>query len=310
MVALGILVAALGMLCLGGGLALLVWRLLQPDSAVILPPGYAGTPEPTLTPGVLREVLPPPPLPDDPAQIVMLPASARLTATPIGTRATDTRVSTVIPSDTPFLTASVSPAPTRAATVVPLLTATATQPAPLTVTVTRTPTATASPTPIPLPAIPDRIVIDAIGLDAPVVPVGQQPLLLDGQLYSQWEVPNRRAAGWHQSSAPLGQPGNTVLNGHHNVYGEVFHYLLALQPGDIVTLISHETRTYYIVAQTMTLAEEGQPVEVRQANARWILPTRDERVTLITCWPYDASSHRLVVVALPLAILGDTVEMP
>jgi len=153
-------------------------------------------------------------------------------------------------------------------------------------------------------------VVDTIGLDAPVVPVGQQGLFLDGQLYSQWEVPNQRAAGWHQRSAPLGQPGNTVLNGHHNVYGEVFHYLLALRPGDIVTLVSHEQRYDYIVAQTMTLAEEGQPVEVRQANARWILPTDDERVTLITCWPYDASTHRLVVVALPLAALGDTVETP
>ena len=134
---------------------------------------------------------------------------------------------------------------------------------------------------------------------------GSTPLRLNGQIYSQWEVPNQRAAGWHQSSAPLGQPGNTVLNGHHNVYGEVFHYLVALQPGDIVTLeFARDTATFYIVAQTMTLAEEGQPIETRQANARWILPTEDERVTLITCWPYNANTHRLVVIALPLAGSG------
>jgi sortase A len=153
-------------------------------------------------------------------------------------------------------------------------------------------------------------VIDSIGLDAPVVPVGQHPLTLAGQVYSQWESPDQRAAGWHQNSAPLGQPGNTVLNGHHNVYGEVFHYLVALQPGDIVTLESQGKPYFYIVAQTMTLAEEGQPVETRRANARWILPTADERVTLITCWPYNANTHRLVVIALPLVELGDSADIP
>jgi len=137
-------------------------------------------------------------------------------------------------------------------------------------------------------------------LDAPVVPVGQHPIKLGEQIYSQWDVPPARAAGWHQTSAPLGTQGNTVLNGHHNIYGEVFRYLNALKPGDIITLESETRRYQYIVAQTMTLPEEGQPVAIRQENARWILPTDDERVTLVTCWPYLTNTHRLVVIALPL----------
>jgi sortase A len=123
-------------------------------------------------------------------------------------------------------------------------------------------------------------------------------------------VPNAYAVGWHQSSAPLGQLGNTVLNGHHNIYGEVFRWLVTLKPGDVIALESKGERTLYIVAQTMTLAEEGQPVETRQANARWILPTEDERVTLITCWPYDTNTHRLVVIALPLAELDRFADIP
>ncbi len=91
-----------------------------------------------------------------------------------------------------------------------------------------------------------------------------------------------------------------MLNGHHNIYGEVFRYLNALKPGDIITLESETRRYQYIVAQTMTLPEEGQPVAIRQENARWILPTDDERVTLVTCWPYLTNTHRLVVIALPL----------
>jgi len=38
---------------------------------------------------------------------------------------------------------------------------------------------------------------------------------------------------------------------------------------------------------------------VRQENARWIAPTDDERLTLVTCWPYTNNTHRVVVVAKP-----------
>jgi sortase A len=167
-----------------------------------------------------------------------------------------------------------------------------------------------SPTATPQPVAPERLIIDAIGLDAPVVPVGQHPWRVGERVYSQWDVPNTFAAGWHQNSASFGQPGNTVLHGHHNYNGEVFRHLVHVQPGDIVTLEAHGQRQYYLVAQTMTLAEEDQPIEVRQENARWILPTSDERVTLITCWPYGASTHRLIVIALPVAALGLPAEIP
>ena len=80
--------------------------------------------------------------------------------------------------------------------------------------------------------------------------------------------------------------------------------------GDLIRLEAAGERFTYIVAQTMTLAEEGQPINVRQDNARWILPTDDERLTLVTCWPYLANSHRLVVVALPPATLGIPSDMP
>lgn len=133
-----------------------------------------------------------------------------------------------------------------------------------------------------------------------MLPVGQHAITLDGELFSQWDVPPARAAGWHQTSAPLGAPGNTVLNGHHNVYGEVFHHLSTLKPGDWIALDSANRRYHYVVVQTMTLAEEGQPLDVRAENARWILPTVDERVTLVTCWPSYANTHRLVVIARPV----------
>jgi sortase A len=39
---------------------------------------------------------------------------------------------------------------------------------------------------------------------------------------------------------------------------------------------------------------------VRLQNAQWIQPTTDERLTLVTCWPYNDNSHRLIIVARPI----------
>lgn len=304
--ALGIALGIIGVACVAGGLALLGWRLLAPDDAVIVPPHLFGTPEPTPTPGLLGTALPAPPLPGALTQVVILPVSEPPTPTP-----TATPTKTIAPSDTPApfpaeasptapLRETQTPAPSPTQTPAPSATPTATETAPpLTVTPIPALLPTASPSPIPGEP-PTHIRIDAIGLDASVVPVGQHAVTLNGELFSQWDVPPTRAVGWHQTSAPLGAPGNTVLNGHHNIYGEVFHFLSALKPGDWIALDSADRRYYYVVAQTMTLAEEGQPLAVRTENARWILPAADERVTLVTCWPSYANTHRLVVIALPL----------
>jgi LPXTG-site transpeptidase (sortase) family protein len=153
------------------------------------------------------------------------------------------------------------------------------------------------PTPVdPTGQNPTRIVIPSIKLDAPVKPVGWHTV--DG--VSQWDVPDTFAAGWLMTSATLGKSGNTVLTGHHNIDGEVFRYLVKLQPGDHITLYAGDQSFVYEVASRRILPERGQPDEVRRANARWIQPTNDERVTLITCWPYTSNTHRLVIVAKPL----------
>ena len=35
-------------------------------------------------------------------------------------------------------------------------------------------------------------------------------------------------------------------------------------------------------------------------NAAWIMPSEDERLTLVTCWPYTSNTHRLIIVARPV----------
>lgn len=162
----------------------------------------------------------------------------------------------------------------------------------------QTPTATA-----PVPAhyyAPMRILIPAIHLDSPVIAVGWTVTEQNGQKVSEWNVPSERKVGWLNTSALVGMPGNTVLVGHQNVDGRVFENLEYLQLGDEIQLqAGDELHKYTIVARTI-VPEKDQPIEVRLENARWIGRSNDERLTLITCWPRNDNTHRLILVALPV----------
>ncbi len=163
-----------------------------------------------------------------------------------------------------------------------------------------TATLTTQPVEIPDNLIPDRIVIEKIGLDAPVIPAGLRVVKGYEQDYNQWLAPDEFAAGWQGDSATLGKPGNTVLNGHHNVYGEVFKGLKDLQSGDLITVYSGSWQFTYTVANTMILPEKNQKLALRLENAQWIERSTDERLTLVTCWPPDNNTHRVIIVAVPV----------
>ncbi len=166
---------------------------------------------------------------------------------------------------------------------------------------TPTPRPTATPTPLPqAQEPPTRVVAQAIELDTQVVPMGWELVEHDGAMISEWIVP-AKAAGWHMNSALPGHQDNVVLSGHHNIEGKVFRYVEDLKPGDEVNLYVGDTEYTYWVTEKYILKEEGMPLRVRQKNAQWIMPTGDERLTLVTCWPYEwpGNSHRVIVVARP-----------
>jgi len=153
----------------------------------------------------------------------------------------------------------------------------------------------------PTPEVPLRVVIPSIELNAPVIPAPVDFETIAGKEYLQWMVPDEYAIGWHTTSAMLGETGNTVLNGHHNAYGEVFVSLENVSEGDIIMVESDHTRYIYQITNKMILPEKYEQIEVRMNNAQWILPSVDERLTLISCWPYETNTHRLIVVARPLS---------
>lgn len=201
--------------------------------------------------------------------------------------------------DAGFLPLVAPPPPTATPTPPPTPTSTLFRVLPYQETPTPLPSPT--PTPTPIPVKPVFLLIPAINLEAPVVEAHYDTIILAGKTYRQWLAPNFRAAGWHTDSAPLGQPGNTVLNGHHNIAGEVFRDLYQLKIGDQIFVKGDNGQIFiYQVSDVNILPEKGQPLDVRLENAKWILPTEDERLTLISCWPYETNTHRVIVVAKPL----------
>mgnify|MGYP001348717775 CR=1 FL=1 len=227
------------------------------------------------------------------------PAFADYTAAngPASAPAPADRVSTPSPTPTarPTVTPTASPTPYN-----PILAPTV--PAEDQARPTSTPGIPPTPTPIPLiPARypPHRIIIPAIGLNAPVETADWTTSTGKDGVTSVWNVPEN-AAGWHKNSALPGHGNNVVLSGHHNLGAEVFRDLVNLKVGDELVLQADAYEYHYVVTDRFIVPELNAPEEQRQQNAQWILPTIDERVTLVTCWPYTGNSHRLIVVAKPV----------
>jgi LPXTG-site transpeptidase (sortase) family protein len=150
------------------------------------------------------------------------------------------------------------------------------------------------------PAIPDKIEIPSINLIAPVVIADFNLTKVQGETFGQWVAPSKFAAGWHPDSALLGKNGNTVIDGHHNEFGEVFGNLINVNIGDIIIVYSGSRVSKFVVANKLILAERFQTTQVRLDNARWLARTDDLRLTLVTCYPKESNTHRLIIVARPL----------
>jgi LPXTG-site transpeptidase (sortase) family protein len=159
---------------------------------------------------------------------------------------------------------------------------------------------TFEPTPTPLPAIPKRLIIAKIDLDAPITPVKARKVKVGEAIFGQWLAPDEFAVGWPTETAMLGQVGNTVLIGHHNVHGKVFERLHELEAGDLIVVEGGSRRFSYQVVNVMILPERDADLQTRLENARWIQPSQDERLTLVTCWPANSNTHRLIIVARPI----------
>ncbi|HEY8291096.1 MAG TPA: sortase, partial [Thermomicrobiales bacterium] len=159
---------------------------------------------------------------------------------------------------------------------------------------------TDAPTPTPKPQMPKptHLTIPAINVDSSVIEVGVSPVEIDGQQAYIWDVAPY-AVGHNFSSADPGEGENVVLSGHDDWQGEVFKNLYKLKKGDEIDVQAGDRTISYHVDDILLLPEVGQPLAKRIENAKFIGTTGDERLTLVTCWPYGVDDHRLIVIARP-----------
>lgn len=160
---------------------------------------------------------------------------------------------------------------------------------------------TNEPTVSPGRPLPDRLVMPALDMDIPVEEIGWSLRAgANGSVYNQWDEADY-AAGWHKNSAIPGERGNVVLSGHNNIMGAVFRELDQLSRGDIATLYVDGVPYDYAVDRILIVPETTATPEQRRENAKWIQPTTNEQLTLVSCWPRDNNTHRIIVLASPVA---------
>lgn len=98
----------------------------------------------------------------------------------------------------------------------------------------------------------------------------------------------RHGAGHMPDTALPGQPGNAVISGHRTTWGQPFHELDALDPGDRIEVDTALGTHIYAVRE----------VRIVKATDVWVADPREGAwLTLTTCHPKFSARQRLVVAA-------------
>ncbi|MBX3313115.1 MAG: class E sortase [Actinobacteria bacterium] len=143
---------------------------------------------------------------------------------------------------------------------------------------TEPPEVVTAPADLPLPAEGDPVAeirIPRIGITRTIV----EGIGLD-QL--------KRGVGHYPTSPLPGQAGNVAIAGHRTTYGQPFHNIDKLEPGDEITFRTLQGEYRYEVIGTEIVADDA--IEVLEDKG-------DNRVTLIACHPKYSLAQRIVVSA-------------
>ncbi len=103
-----------------------------------------------------------------------------------------------------------------------------------------------------------------------------------------WEALKLGIGQVQNGTSPSTPNGNVVLAAHNDIYGELFRYLDQLEPGDKFQIQTKENLYTY----TITGWDIYQPTDVHVME-----PRGRAGATLISCYPYQVSTERIVVFA-------------
>lgn len=153
----------------------------------------------------------------------------------------------------------------------------------------------------------DWIRIETIQVHAPVTPVGWSSGSEDDPEQVEWDSPGAKVGWVLDSSLPGDEHGNIILYGHNNINASVFRDLAELRAGDVIRLSTQQGEWAYEVAEVSILPVNGSESE-RAAYAQYLLPGLAPRLTLISCWPPDNNTHRVIVAAYPRLVGGSAID--
>ncbi len=126
------------------------------------------------------------------------------------------------------------------------------------------------------PETAQRIYIENIGVDAPIVPG------------VDWDAMRQGVGRLLNGTNPGDERGNLVLSAHNDIYGEIFRHLEDVEPG----------MRFYIETETQVYSYEVTAVEiVEPTDVHVMQQTSTPTATLISCYPYQVNTHRIVVFA-------------
>jgi sortase A len=158
-------------------------------------------------------------------------------------------------------------------------------------------TPTPAPTMTPLP--PTRLLIPKINLNTTIVetfPITETTWTGEQRLI--WE-PIPSVVGHYNTSGYPTEGTNIVLAGHNNTEGAVFRYLNELNTGDEVIVFTPDDEFRYLVQEKIIVPYLGNESEAEGTLRFYAAPKANERVTLLSCWPYATNADRIVVIAIP-----------
>jgi sortase A len=126
---------------------------------------------------------------------------------------------------------------------------------------------------------------DPVGITLLSIPkIGLQAAILEGTTTESLLL----APGHLSQTAWPGEPGNAVIAGHRDTF---FHRLSELTPGDAIEIRRPGREYRYAVTGTMIVPPD---------DLRVTRPTKDSRLTLVTCFPtyyIGPAPKRLIVIA-------------
>lgn len=103
-----------------------------------------------------------------------------------------------------------------------------------------------------------------------------------------WEALKLGIGLVENGAVPSAPNSNVVLAAHNDIYGEIFRYLDQLEPGDKFQIQTKDNLYTY----TITGWDIYEPTDVHVMD-----PRGKAGATLISCYPYQVSTQRIVVFA-------------